>query len=154
LNLREADGQYLTRPCSRGSFEEEAFDAAGVDGSRGARAVRGLQVGTRVRWMRDAEAADREELRSAAEAAAAQVQPGGVLWFIFIGHGVPAKDAKDGLLVAADARPTPQSVYSRSLAKADLERELLKGAQARTVVLLDACFSGRDGGGGSLLPGI
>lgn len=110
--------------------------------------------GTRVRWMRDAEAADREELRSAAEAAASQVQPGGVLWFIFIGHGVPAKDAKDGLLVAADARQTPQSVYTRSLAKADLERELLKGAQARTVVLLDTCFSGRDGGGGSLLPGI
>lgn len=110
--------------------------------------------GTRVRWMRDADAADREELRSAAEAAAGQLQPGGTLWFIFIGHGVPAKDAKEGLLVAADARPTPQSVYSRSLSKADLEKELLKGEQGRRVVLLDTCFSGRDRGGDSLLPGI
>src|SRR5262245_51580210 len=45
----------------------------------------------RVRLLRDNEGT-LEKLRRFAREAAAQVQPGGTLWFVFIGHGAPAAD--------------------------------------------------------------
>src|SRR6185503_6819035 len=55
-----------------------------------------------------------EEMRESAARAAAQVEEGGTLWFVFIGHGAPSKDGKDGLLVGVDAQQKAASVYARS----------------------------------------
>jgi len=59
---------------------------------------------------------------------------------------------KDGVLVGFDAQQDADSLYARSLAQGELQSLFAKGAQARTVVLLDACFSGRAGGGAPLVP--
>src|SRR5579885_1891333 len=48
----------------------------------------------KVALLRDNEAS-LEKLRRSAAQAAAQVLPGGTLWFVFIGHGAPSKDGKD-----------------------------------------------------------
>lgn len=39
-----------------------------------------------------------------AELAAEDVEEGGRLWFVFMGHGIFNDDGTDGLLVGADAR--------------------------------------------------
>ena len=95
-----------------------------------------------------------EEMREAAVKAAAQVGEGGTLWFVFIGHGAPSKDGKDGLLVGVDAQQKAQSVYARSFSRNELLSVLAKGKQAKTVVLIDACFSGRAQSGAALVAGL
>lgn len=95
-----------------------------------------------------------EQMRDAAARAAGRVKDGGTLWFIFIGHGAPSKDGKDGLLVGVDAQQKAQSVYTRSFSRNELLRLLAKGKQARTIVLLDACFSGRTQSGQALVAGL
>ena len=98
--------------------------------------------------------ATKELIANAVEQAASDVGPKGTLWFVFIGHGAPAQNQKDGLLVGADAQESPIGLYSRSFAQAELLASLKKGAQARTVVVLDACFSGRTGTGEALSRGL
>lgn len=39
-------------------------------------------------------------IRKKPKAAADFVQPGGTVWFVFIGHGVAAKDGADAMMVA------------------------------------------------------
>jgi hypothetical protein len=98
--------------------------------------------------------ADVEDIRSAAAEKAAQVEPGGTLWFVFIGHGAPSKDGKDGLLIGVDAQQRASSVYSRSFSRDELLGILAKGRQAKTVVLIDACFSGKSSSGQALVAGL
>jgi hypothetical protein len=69
--------------------------------------------------LRDNEAT-LEKMRRYASQAAARVQPGGTLWFVFIGHGAPSKDGADGLLVGADAQQDPDGLYARSLPRNEL----------------------------------
>jgi len=94
-----------------------------------------------------------EKLRKFAARAAAQVKPGGTLWLVFIGHGAPAKDGADGVVVGFDAQQDPDSLYARSLSQTELLSILGKDAQARTVANIDACFSGRSAAG-PLVPGL
>ena len=107
----------------------------------------------RVALLRDQEATV-EELRAAAASKAAEVGPGGTLWFVFIGHGAPSKDGKDGLLVGSDARQSPNSLYARSLPRAELLSIISKGKHARAVVVVDACFSGKSPAGDPLVKGL
>jgi hypothetical protein len=95
-----------------------------------------------------------EEIRQAAADKAAQVEPGGTLWFVFIGHGAPSKDGKDGLLIGVDAQQKAESVYARSYSRNELLAALAKGRQAKTVVLIDACFSGKSPSGRALVAGL
>ena len=104
----------------------------------------------RIRLLRDAEATD-VEIRRAAAAAAERVDPGGTLWFVFIGHGAPSRDGTDGVLVGHDAKQQADALYARSVSRSDLLGTLARGRQARTVVVLDACFSGRASGEGGAL---
>ena len=53
-----------------------------------------------------------------------------------------------------DASQTAESLQVRSVAQRELLAALESGRQARTVVAVDACFSGRDGGGATLVPGL
>ena len=98
--------------------------------------------------------ADVEGIRSAAIEKAAQVEEGGTLWFVFVGHGAPSKDGKDGLLVGVDAQQRASSVYSHSFSRNELLGILAKGKQAKTVVLIDACFSGKSSSGQALVAGL
>ena len=114
--------------------------------------TRGLPA-EKVRLIRDNEAT-LEELRDAASWAAAAVEPGGTLWFVFIGHGAPGKDGKEGILVGVDAQQRASSLFARSLGQTELLALLGKGKQGKTVAVLDACFSGRTAEGAALVPGL
>lgn len=107
----------------------------------------------KVTLLRDEEGT-RENLAHFASVAAGAVGEGGTLWFVFIGHGAPAPDGSDGLLIGADAQQTIRSLAARGIPRAELLATLGKGAQARTVMVVDACFSGRTPEGKPLAPGL
>jgi hypothetical protein len=96
----------------------------------------------------------REEILFASERAAERVGRRGTLWFVFIGHGAPAKDGSDGLLVGFDAQQKARSLEARSLMRSELLRVLERSKASHIEVLLDACFSGRVGSGDPLLAGL
>ncbi len=98
--------------------------------------------------------ATKEGMLRVAEEAAAAAGDGGTVWYVFIGHGAPTRDGAGGALVGVDAQQSVESLFSRSLPQAELLEVLESGAQAQTVVVVDACFSGRDGGGDALAPGV
>ena len=95
-----------------------------------------------------------EEIEHHARAMAGKVRAGGTLWFVFIGHGAPARSQDDGILVGVDAQQTARGLFARSMAQRELLGWLSKGARHKTVVLLDACFSGRTGTGAPLAQGL
>lgn len=95
-----------------------------------------------------------EKMRKGIEDAASTTPSGGTLWVVFIGHGAPAPDGKDGVLVGFDAQQDPESLYARSLPQSQLLELAHRGRQARTVLLVDACFSGKGGSGGALATGL
>ncbi|TVQ92540.1 MAG: caspase family protein [Deltaproteobacteria bacterium] len=108
---------------------------------------RGLPA-SHVRLLRDTEGT-RERILGAVETAAGQAGPGGTVWVVFIGHGVPMPDGRDGALVGADAQGEPDALYPRSVQRGEILKRL---EGSRGVLLLDACFSGRSARG-SLMPG-
>ncbi|PIR15114.1 MAG: hypothetical protein COV48_16190 [Elusimicrobia bacterium CG11_big_fil_rev_8_21_14_0_20_64_6] len=114
--------------------------------------TRKVPVG-QVKLLRDSEAS-LEDIRDAAAWAAATVKPGGTLWFVFIGHGAPHKDGQDGVLIGVDAQQRAESLYHRSLRRSELMSILGKGKQESSVVVLDACFSGRTAEGKELVKGL
>jgi hypothetical protein len=75
------------------------------------------------------------------------------LYFVFIGHGAPAKSGRDGVLIGSDARAVEASLYSRSLPQSRLVELVEQGKQAHSIVAIDACFNGRGQDGDALLKG-
>lgn len=108
---------------------------------------------TRIRTLYDGQATELAIPKKAAEVAKL-ARPGGTVWLVFIGHGAPSKDGKDGLLVGVDARQTADGLYGRSVAQHDVLATLATGRQERTVAVIDACFSGSDSSGKRLAPGL
>lgn len=100
------------------------------------------------------EQATREEILAAAESAASLAGPESTVWFVFIGHGAPVDEGVDGMLVGVDAQQTARSLGARGVSRAELLQRLETGPQRQTVVLLDACFSGRVSDGAALAPGL
>ena len=96
-----------------------------------------------VKLLRNADAT-KEGIRDTAVEVAKLVKPGGKAWVVFIGHGAPAADSKEGVLVGVDAQQKAASLYARSLRQSELTAAL--GGKP-TVMVLDACFSGRAAGG-------
>jgi len=94
-----------------------------------------------------------EEIRRFADQAVANSKPDAALWFVFIGHGAALKDGSDGALIGMDAQQTVVSIGARSVPRQELVKSLERGKQAQTVVILDACFSGRDTSGNLLAEG-
>jgi len=105
----------------------------------------------RVTLLRN-EQGSREEILKRAADAAKGVQPGGTLWVVFIGHGAPSQDASEGVLVGVDAQQTPESLYARSVRQSELASAI--GAGTPTVMVLDACFSGRASRGQPIAAGL
>jgi hypothetical protein len=95
-----------------------------------------------------------EAMRKAAAAMAALTRPTGTMWLIFIGHGAPAQDGTDGVLVGADAQQDADSLYARSLKQGEILSILGKGRQSHTVAIVDACFSGQVAKDKPLVPGL
>lgn len=91
------------------------------------------------------------QIRRFARMGAEDVESGGTLWFVFIGHGAPGEDGGDGLFVGADARQNVDSLHNRSVSQQEVIDILNEGPQAETVVVGDACFSGRDTRGEALV---
>ena len=108
---------------------------------------------SRVVWLKDNEAA-KEVILAKARAVASWAQPGGTVWLVFVGHGAPSQDGKDGVLVGYDAQQTAMMLYGRSVPQKALLGVLGTGRQAGTVAVVDACFSGRSGSGKPLAPGL
>jgi len=106
-----------------------------------------------VKLLTDEDAA-KEPILDQARKVAQRAGPKGMLWFIFVGHGAPSSDGKDGLLVGADARQTPESLQARSVPRGELLRVLGESKASSITVLLDACFSGRNQDGGALVAGL
>ncbi len=93
-------------------------------------------------------------IRALADEAARSAPTGGTLWFVFIGHGAPSKDGQDGMLVGVDADRSADGIYARSVARREIVERLSRGAQAHTVLVLDACFSGQGSEGSTLVKGL
>ena len=82
-----------------------------------------------ITWLQDGEAT-KEKVQAAVLSSVNKSEEGGKLWFVFIGHGAPAKNGKDGMLVLADVQQDPQSLYERSLSQEWVVKNLEKGKQA------------------------
>jgi hypothetical protein len=108
----------------------------------------------RVQLLRDVQGT-REGILKAATQAAKQVEAGGTLWFVFIGHGAPGPGGNDGLLVGADAQQSADSIFARSVTQSEVLTRLAVGpSSAHRVLVVDACFSGRSGTGEALAAGL
>jgi len=99
--------------------------------------------------------ATREQILNAAADVATMVQPGGTLWFLFIGHGAPSAGKKaGGVLLGVDTQNDADSLGRRGVSESELLSALGKGKPARTVAILDSCFSGRSSSGSTLVAGL
>ena len=105
---------------------------------------------TRVELLTD-KLATREKIEKNLEQLAQQVGPKGTLWFIFIGHGAPNKEGTDGLLLGVDTDADSDSLSARGVAQERALSLIGQGKQAHSVVVFDACFSGKTGDGGTTL---
>lgn len=111
--------------------------------------TRGASAG-RIKLLLNNDAA-REDMLDAAQKAAAKAGLDGTLWFVFIGHGAPSADGKDGLLVGVDAQqadinydalkklalevPEEEVVASPPMKPTDLFNEADKQLQTKSYVL-------------------
>ena len=95
-----------------------------------------------------------EDINGLAARAADLAGKDGTLWFVFIGHGAPSADGKDGLLVGVDAQQKAESLESRGLPQRKLLSTLAKSPAGTIVAVIDACFSGRGVEGKQLVAGL
>jgi hypothetical protein len=100
------------------------------------------------------ERATADDLRAALKQAASQAKRGGRIWFVFIGHGVPSRDGRDGLLVGFDAQQRANLIESRSLPRSEAVALMAEKRGVTGVAVIDACFSGRASDGKPLLSGL
>jgi hypothetical protein len=105
-----------------------------------------------VRLLRGREAT-LERMRRYANETSQLVKPGGTLWFVFIGHGAPTPDGRDGVMVGYDAQQEVDSLYARSIPQQELFGLLSRDGQVKMIAIIDACFSGRSRSGETLVPG-
>ena len=115
-------------------------------------ATRGIPL-QNVKLLTNADAT-REEILSSAGKAARQAAAGGTLWFVFVGHGAPSTDGKDGLLIGVDAQQKSESLQTRSVRRGELLKTLTASSAGSIRVVLDACFSGRGPDGATIAPGL
>lgn len=96
----------------------------------------------------------RENIVGALKKASKLAEPGGNLWFVFVGHGAASKDGKDGVLIGADTQGSATSIYARSVPRSEVLELAAAAKGVRPVVVIDACFSGQTESGASLVEGL
>ena len=89
-------------------------------------------------------------IERAVQRASDQVEAGGTLWFVFIGHGVPRPGARvEPHLVSQDA--TRDLLFERSVPQRWIEERLGRATEATAVMVVDACFTGQGTATGAAL---
>ena len=106
-----------------------------------------------VKLLLNTDATD-DGIRAAVADASKRVGKGGTLWFVFVGHGAPAENQKDGLVVGVDAQQNARGLFGRSVPQNELLKLAAAGKPSRTVFVVDACFSGRSSTGEALAQGL
>jgi len=96
-------------------------------------------------------AATRPKIEKALQQLASQVGPTGTLWFVFIGHGAPSRSGDDGMLLGVDTDADADSIDDRGVPQQRVLSLVGQGKQAHSVVVFDACFSGKTGDGSAPL---
>ena len=115
--------------------------------------TRGVPV---VKLLQDGKAT-RNTILAAVEQAAGEVEEGGTLWFVFVGHGATAPEdpeaglEADGVLVDVMAQQRVIDFYPNTIRRQELTDALAPVEGASVMVVLDACFSGKDAGGEMLV---
>ena len=101
---------------------------------------------------------DRSQVQRAVEDAVRRVGKDGTLYFVFVGHGAPAKGrgGQEPFLLLGDTKKSIESFAQRGVGveselSAWLQPAAAKGA--KVVAVLDACFTGKAQGGGDLIEG-
>lgn len=93
-------------------------------------------------------------IQDALEKAVRNVKSGGRVWFVFIGHGAPSKEGTDAVLVGVTAMANERNFYPQTVSRSNLLDILARRQDTLPpVVLLDACFSGTDSSGATLITG-
>lgn len=100
------------------------------------------------------EDATREEILDASRKMSERAGKKGTLWFVFVGHGAPSADGKDGLLIGVDAQQKAESLQARSVRRGELLNVLAASPAGAIRVVLDACFSGRGQDGAAIVKGL
>jgi len=112
--------------------------------------TRGLER-SNIQMLQD-EGARYEQIEKAVLETVPRAKQGGRFWFVFIGHGAPSRK-QTGLLVGWDAYQTAEGLEDRSVKTERLLQDM-SASRATPVVFLDACFSGRESSGQSLVAGL
>jgi len=107
-------------------------------------------VGVPAERVRRLDAASREQILRAVEEARAEVGEDGTLWVYYAGHGAASPVDGRPLLLGDDTKVDMNAFVERSVAVEELRAEADPG---RSVVVLDACYTGASRDGASLLPG-
>ncbi len=97
--------------------------------------------------------ATRLKILKAVKEAGASVKEGGRLWIVFIGHGAASKDGTDGVLVGVTAQDNEIDFFPHTVARSEILMLASGCGTEPPVVVIDACFSGKDATGQSLLTG-
>ncbi len=107
-----------------------------------------------VMLLKDGEATP-NKIRNALDAVGQRVKPGGRAWVVFIGHGAPSEDGKDGALVTVTAQPDQVDFFPHTVTQSEVLQRLGKAAEGvlEPVLVVDACFSGTDVSGKTLVKG-
>jgi len=154
-------------PASEGGGEQDAAVVVGIENYSFLAPVPGAVDNAKdwYRWLKETRgvravklltdgSATRHSILAAVEDAARRVGEGGTLWFVFIGHGAPLADGDDGVLVGATAQQRVVDFFPNTISRSELLDALEQGQQDETLVVLDACFSGRQSGGAALVPDL
>jgi len=96
--------------------------------------------------------ASKERIEAALDRARDLVGPSGTLWVYFAGHGAASPSTGERVLLGADTLADADSFEARAVPISAIEQRL-QGVGARTVLMVDACYSGASRGGTDLLPG-
>jgi uncharacterized caspase-like protein len=95
-----------------------------------------------------------EGIRKTIKKLATQGSKKGTIWVVFIGHGAPAKNGKDGLLIGVDAQQKAESIETRGIRRSELVAALQSSGAGAINIILDSCFSGRAENGDQLVAGL
>lgn len=136
-------------------LEDYAFVPDVDYASRDAQAMRDWLVYTRgvpVEHVRMRTSGSAEQLLASVQEAAGLVGDDGLLWVYFAGHGMASPQTGGRMLLGDDARPDYDTIEHRALLVDTLLAES-EGAGVATVLLVDACFTGKGRGGQALIEG-
>lgn len=104
---------------------------------------------SQITWLSDSDAT-RGQITGHIKRSAKKVSGKGKLWVIYIGHGISMYDDGEAAILPYEASTEPKELYSQAIDMSEIAT-LLGKADSKTVVVLDASFTGLDRQGRLLL---